>query len=102
MRRKPLAAALLPAVFLAAALSSAPRAAADDPPGSMGGAMGGTARRVVHDPAYFREHVLPLVERHCLECHADAKDNETKNRLAGRGKDGAWTDEAVEANYKNM
>lgn len=60
-------------------------------------------RRVQHDPAYFRERVLPLVERHCLECHAqDAKDNDTKNRLARRGADGKWTDEAVEANYRNL
>jgi hypothetical protein len=71
----------------------------------MGAAMGGeTARRpVVHDPAYFKKNVLPLVGRHCIECHADDDpENKTKNRLARRGADGAWSDEAVEKNYKNL
>jgi hypothetical protein len=93
-------AALAAAAFLAAA------AAADDsPPDSMGGAMAGPGgeRRVVHDPVYFREKVLPIVGRICIECHDDAdKENKSKNRLVKKGPDGTWTDDAVQRNYENL
>ncbi len=88
------------AVLFAAVALTAAAHAADEP----GGTMAGPAARlpVVHDPAYFREKVLPLVDRHCMECHDAAdKTNKSKNRLTRRAKEG-WTDEAVEANYKNV
>src|SRR5438552_2768380 len=84
---------------LALAALVASLATADD---TMKG-MGGAPKRVIHDVAYFKDRVLPLVQRHCVECHADGdKQNKSKNRLVPRGKDGTWTDEAVEANYKNL
>jgi hypothetical protein len=95
------AAAATAALALLAALAAADDSAAPN----MGGVPAGAdARRpVVHDPAYFRDKVLPLVGRHCIECHADDDaQNKSKNRLARRGKDGAWSDEAVERNYKDI
>jgi hypothetical protein len=83
----------------AAALAVHPVALADD--AAMGPAP--APRRVVHDVAYFRDKVQPLLQRHCVECHAAGdRENTSKNRLVPRGADGAWTDEATEANYKNV
>ncbi len=93
------------AASAALALCAALAAADDSAAAKMGGAMGGAdARRpVVHDAPYFRDKVLPLIGRHCIECHADDDaENKSKNRLARRGKDGAWSDDAVEKNYKNI
>ncbi len=93
-----------PAALAVATLVCGPAAADDSPPDAMGGPMAGSApRRVVHDPVYFRENVLPLLDRNCASCH-DAADpeNKSKNRLVARGKDGAWTDDAVRLNYENV
>jgi hypothetical protein len=88
-------------VLASGALLLAALALADDSTMSMGGAGGRTP--VVHDPAYFRDRVLPLVARHCLECHEDAdKENKTRNRLARPERGGRFADEAVEANYRNV
>jgi hypothetical protein len=88
------------ALLLAALL--APAVLADD--SSMSSMTGSADRRpVVHDAAYFRDKVLPLVDRHCMECHLDAdKENKSRNRLLPRGKDKRFSDEAVEANYRNL
>lgn len=97
--RLPEGSRLLLAAAAAAALLSL--AAADDSMGPMAGAAG--RRPVVHDAAYFRDRVLPLVAKHCLECHADSdKENKSKNRLAKPARDGRFSDEAVEANYKDL
>lgn len=88
---------------LAAAMTAlllAPLLAADDAMDSMAAKP---PARVVHDAAYFRDQVMPLLERHCVACH-DAADpvNDTRNRLVAKGKDGAWTDDEVRANYENV
>jgi hypothetical protein len=93
------------AAALAAAALLAAAAAAEDAPGdAMGGMMaGGEGRRVVHDPAYFKEKVLPILGRVCIECHDAAdKENKSKNRLVKKGADGTWSDDAVRANYENV
>jgi hypothetical protein len=91
---------VLAACAAAAALASALAADGDDDP-MMAGRTG--PARVVHDPAYFRERVLPILDRHCVECHDTADEkNETKNRLVPKGRDGAWTDDEVRANYENI
>jgi hypothetical protein len=71
----------------------------------MGGAMAaaGGRGRVIHDPAYFREKVLPIVGRICVECHDAAdKENKSKNRLVKKGADGTWSDDAAQQNYANV
>src|SRR5687767_4285671 len=83
-----------------AALSTVPRVRAADE------AAGPGAPRVIHDPAYFRDQVLPLLERHCMGCH-DAGDmqNKSRHRLERRTQvDGkpAWTEEGVRRNYEML
>lgn len=84
------------ALLLAAAAAS-PLFAQDD----MMGAGAAKYPPVVHDPAYFRDRVLPVLAQQCLGCH-DAKDpaNESRHRLAAPGPDGKWTEEDVRANYE--
>src|SRR5262245_52094271 len=66
----------------AAAVLAAAALAQDSGDAMMAGRASG---RVIHDPAYFRDRVLPLLDRHCVECHEAAdKKNETKNRLVGK------------------
>src|SRR5690349_8863106 len=90
------------ALLIAAAALFSSLAAGEDAPPMMGGAAP-ERRPVVHDPAYFRDKVLPLLDRHCIACHdAGDKENKSKNRLEPRGANGKWTDDAVEANYKNV
>jgi hypothetical protein len=85
-----------------AAAALAPAIAADDSGDAMMAGRTGPAR-VVHDAAYFKDRVLPILDRHCVECHDTAdKKNETKNRLVPKGRDGAWTDDEVRANYENV
>jgi len=91
--------------FVGASALAATLCAADDasPPMMGGGMKDGARKPVVHDVAYFKDKVLPLIGRHCIECHADDdRENKSKNRLARREKSGAWSDEAVEKNYKDI
>src|SRR5262245_47777492 len=91
---------VLAALSVAAVLS--PALSADDATDAMMAGRTGPGR-VVHDPAYFRERVLPILDRQCVECHDTAdKKNETKNRLIPKGRDGVWTDDEVRANYENV
>ena len=65
--------------------------------------MSGDAPAVVHDPAYFRDRVLPVLAAKCLGCHADdVADNQSRNRLVPPGADGKFTDDAVRRNYENV
>ena len=92
-RRVAALAAAVSGVALAVALGTATSAAQDG--------MVGSPARVVHDPAYFRAHVLPLLARQCAGCHeADDPENKSKHRLVPPTPSGAFTDEAVEANYR--
>ena len=64
---------------------------------------GGMQQGVVHDPAFFRDRVLPLLERNCIGCH-DAEDpnNRTRHRLLPPDPDGTWDDGVVQANYASV
>ncbi len=85
----------------AAAIATSAAFAQDEPSG--GAMQGGMRRRVVHDPAFFRANVLPLLERNCIGCHdADDPDNRTRHRLVPPGPDGAFSDAAVQANYESI
>jgi hypothetical protein len=64
---------------------------------------GGMQQGVVHDPAFFREHVLPILERDCIGCHdAEDPDNRTRHRILPPDPDGTWDDEVVQANYESI
>ena len=64
---------------------------------------GGMERGVVHDPAFFRERVLPVLERHCIGCHDDEDpNNRTRHRLRPPDPDGSWSDAAVQSNYESV
>ncbi len=92
--RVPLAAAALTVAVAAVALGQ--DAGKGDP------MMGGTRKKVVHDPRYFREHVLPLLEQHCVSCHERGDENNESNNQLIAALAGAWSDAAVEHNYKNV
>src|SRR5262245_29082694 len=69
--------ATLPGVIAALSVAAvlSPALSADDANDAMMAGRTGPGR-VVHDPAYFRERVLPILDRQCVECHdaADAKN----------------------------
>ena len=92
---RPICAALLLLLATAAAR-------AQDPGDGMmgdGEMMGRTG--VVHDPAYFAERVLPLLDRECSGCHdAGDPDNKTTYRLLPRDTDAGWSPEAVQDSYE--
>ncbi len=68
---------------------------------TMGGGMMGQG--IAHDPAYFRERVLPLLERDCIGCHdADDPDNETRHKILAQDDGDSWSAAAVETNYKSI
>lgn len=58
-------------------------------------------RKVIRDPAYFRDQILPVLDLNCFGCH-DAEDpaNETRHRLVPPGPDGTWSPDDVQANYE--
>src|SRR5262245_62080442 len=91
---------LLAAGAAAAAVGAPIRESAARAQEMMGSAAGTS---VVHDPAYFRDRVLPVLAQHCLGCH-DTKDpaNETRHRLVAPGADGKFDDAAVQKNYETI
>jgi hypothetical protein len=89
-------AATAAALLLVAALPVAPPVLGQD-------AMSGEGPAVVHDPAYFRDRVLPVLAAQCLGCHAaDNPDNQSRNRLVAPGPGGKFDDDAVRRNYENV
>ena len=69
-------------------------------PGMGGNMMSGPIQR---DPVYFREKVQPILLQHCAGCHAsDDEANETRYRLRVPDEADALSDDAIEANFKNV
>lgn len=101
--RSALAAALVGTALLAGVL---PAATAQDDSGAMsGGAMSGDAPDppVVHDPAYLRDRVLPVLLRQCIGCHdAEEPENKSRHRLVDAGADGKVSDDAARRNYEML
>ncbi|MCE9637220.1 MAG: PKD domain-containing protein [Planctomycetes bacterium] len=65
--------------------------------------MGAAAQPIVHDPAYFRDRVLPVLAQHCIACHeAGDPDNKSKNRIVAPGADGKFDAAAVQKNYETF
>ena len=88
------AAALVTAAAAVGSVVVAPAARGQD-------MMKGAPAPVVHDPAYFRDQVLPLLARHCLGCHDAADpDNTSKHRLVRPAADGRFDALAVQKNYE--
>lgn len=91
-------AALIGSAWIGAGAPTAPRGAlAQDMMGS------GGAAPVVHDPAYFRTNVLPILTQQCLGCHeAGLPDNKTRHRLVPPAADGKFSDDVVRRNYESV
>lgn len=84
----------------AAGTGAARSASAQDDGAMMGG---GAAGSVQHDPATFRDRVLPVLLRECIGCHdADAPENRTKHRLVDAGPGAALSEAQVRANYDTV
>lgn len=65
--------------------------------------MSGESAPVIHDPAYFRDRVMPLLLRHCAGCHDDASpDNTTRHRLVRAAPDGRTDENVVRRNYESV